>query len=114
MFLVGLDDDVAQLVLGRCVGDGPQQGEAAALAVHRVLPSREGDVAAAAFALPDGEPDKPETVEWSTGKQKLRVGQLASRSALVVRKELDRHTFAASTGTWPVALPTASGAPPRR
>ena len=53
---VRLQDQIADPVLRRGVADRPQQREAAALAVDRVLTRRERDVAAVAgLALPDRE-----------------------------------------------------------
>jgi len=42
---IGGEDQVAHGVLCVRVGDGPEQGEAASLTVHRVLAGRERDVA---------------------------------------------------------------------
>src|SRR5690606_31368058 len=61
--VVGRDDRIAQGVLRGGVVDRAQQREAAALAVDRVLPRREGYVAAAGLALPDREADQLETAE---------------------------------------------------
>ena len=75
---VRLEDAVAHRVLGGRVDDGTQQREAAALAVHAVLPRRERDVpAAAAAALPDREADQLESGERAVGEVEFRVGELA-------------------------------------
>ena len=56
---VRLEDPVAHGVLRRRVDDRPQEREAPALAVHRVLARRERDVpAVAAATLPDAEADQ--------------------------------------------------------
>jgi hypothetical protein len=73
---VGVEDEIADAILGRGVGDRTQEGKAAALAVDGVLTRRERDVAPAATALPDREPDQPESVERSAGEVQFRLGEL--------------------------------------
>ena len=53
------EDQITDAVLCGGVEDRPEQGEAAALAIDRVLPCRERDVATSAgAAFPDGEADQ--------------------------------------------------------
>ena len=90
-FDIGFEEEIADAILGRGVGDRTQEGKAAALAVDGVLTRRERDVApAAATALPDREPDQPESVERSAGEVQFRVGELSRRVAFVVRKDETR------------------------
>ena len=82
-FDVGTENEIADAILGRGVGDRPQEGKAAALAVDGVLTRRERDVApAAATALPNREPDQPESVERSAGEVQFRFSELSRRIAL--------------------------------
>lgn len=89
---VGVEDQIAQPVLGRGVDDGPQQREAAPLAVHRVLARRERHRPAAAAPLPDREADELQAVERAAREVQLRIRQLARRVAPVVRDEQDART----------------------
>jgi hypothetical protein len=58
-------------------GDGPEEGEAAALAVDRVLPRRECEVAArAGAALPDREPDEFQAGEDAIAEMDLCLSEL--------------------------------------
>src|SRR5688500_5124931 len=83
---VAVEDEIADAILGRGVGDRTQEGKTPALAVDGVLTRRERDVApAAATALPNREPDQPESVERSAVEVQFRVGELSRRVALVVR-----------------------------
>ena len=76
------------MILRLDVGLGPQQREAAALAVHRVLPGREGDVAAGAVAaFPDGEAEQLEAGERTVVEVEFGIRQLAGGAALVVRDD---------------------------
>jgi len=62
------------------VDNRPQQGEAAPLAVDRVLPGRERDVpAGAASTFPDAEADElqPSERSRSLGEMEFSIGQLA-------------------------------------
>jgi hypothetical protein len=74
--------------------DRPQEREAPALAVHRVLARRERDVASASAAtLPDGEPDQLQTVEHAPVEMQFRVGHLARRIRTRGRHNLHCHLF---------------------
>src|SRR5262249_382834 len=78
--------------LGGYVRNRTEQREAAALAVHGVLPRGEGHVATVAAAtLPDAEADQLEADERTIAKVQLGIGELSRRVALVVRRDLDRE-----------------------
>lgn len=80
-FHIGIEDEIADPLLGRGVGDRTQEGKAPALAVDGVLTRGERDVATAtAAALPDREPDQPESVERSADEVQFRVGELSGRA----------------------------------
>ena len=65
-------------------GNGPEESEATALAVHGVLPGGERDVATGAgAALPDREANQLEASEDAVDEVDLRVGQLSRRVAFV-------------------------------
>ena len=64
-FDIGIEDEVADAILGRGVRDRTQESKAA--------------------ALPDLEPDQPESVERSAGEVQFRLGELSGRVAFVVR-----------------------------
>src|SRR5262249_47389941 len=96
---VGLQDQVANLVLRGGIDDRPQQGEASALSVHRILTGRERDVAAvAAAAFPDREANQLQSLERPFAKVQLGVGQLSRWTALVVQRDLDEHGVAPPGG----------------
>ena len=86
---VCLEDEVADAVLGRGVGDRTQQGKAAPLSVDGVLTGREGDVpTGTSAAFPDAEANQLEPLERAAGEVQLGVGELSGRVALVVRCDL--------------------------
>ena len=65
-------------VLGRGVGNRPQQGEASAFAVDRILARWKCDVPAATrAALPDAEADQLQPVQDAFSEMELRVGEFA-------------------------------------
>ena len=87
MVPVRLEDDSLEPVLCIPLCDPPKQREAASLAVHGELAGREADVLAfAVAALPDGEADELQPVEFPAGEVDLRVGELA-RGGVTVRLE---------------------------
>jgi hypothetical protein len=92
VLLIRFENEVANTVLCRRVGQRPEQREAAALSVHAVRARRKRDVAAvAAAAFPDRKPHQLQALERSIGEVKLRVGKFAGRIPLVVCGDLDRH-----------------------
>ncbi len=94
MLVVGVEDQVAQPVLGAPVEERPEEREAPPLAVHRVLAGRERDVAAVAVApLPHREPNELQAVERALVEVQFGVGQLAGRVAPVVAADLDEHVL---------------------
>jgi hypothetical protein len=89
---VRLENEIADAVLRRRIGNRPQQREAAPLAVHRVLPRRERDVSSvAALALPHTEANQLQALERSAGEMQLRIRQLSRRVSLLIRHDLDSH-----------------------
>ena len=92
VLVVGVEDEVAQLVLRSALGQRSQQREAPPLAVDRILPRGERDVAPAAVAtFPDRESDQLQAVERTLGEVQLGVGELPWRVSLVVPADLDQH-----------------------
>src|SRR5262245_19958134 len=100
-FAVGvrLEDAVADTLLRRDVRDWPQQREASALAVDRVLAGGKRHVpAGSTAALPDREPDQLGTGQRAVAEVQLRIGQLSGRVALVVDDDLDGHARGGRVG----------------
>ena len=59
VFGIGLEHEVTNALLRRRVGDRTQQGEAATVPIHDVLPCRKRDIAATgSTTLPDPEADQ--------------------------------------------------------
>src|SRR5260370_29413106 len=91
VFLKRLENQVAQFVLRRSLDDGPEQREAAPLAVDAVLSCRKCDIAAGpAAAFPDAETNQFETLERAFAEMDFGVGELAGRVPCVVCRHLDR------------------------
>jgi hypothetical protein len=63
------------------VGDRSQQGEAATLAVDRVLARREGDIASTSAPLPDGEADQLQAFELSVAEVQFGIREPTSAPA---------------------------------
>jgi hypothetical protein len=76
-----------------------QQRETPALAVHRVGPRGEGDVAPVpGAAFPDSEADELHALQFATIEVQLGVGQLSGGASLVVRRDLDHHDATLQSG----------------
>jgi hypothetical protein len=86
---VGGQDQVADGLLTGGISNGPEERKAASLAVHRVLPGGERDVATgASAALPDREANELEAGEDTVDELDLSVSELSRRVSLVVRNDL--------------------------
>jgi hypothetical protein len=77
---VRFEDQVSKAIVPDGRDDRSKEGEAASLAVHRVLPSREGDVPAAIPALPHDETHEPQSVKLAGREVQFGVRQWARRS----------------------------------
>src|SRR5262249_16920659 len=76
---------LADAVLRRDIGDGPQQREAGALTVDGILARRERDAAAGATTSPDAEADQLQAVELAADEMQLGFGEFVGRVAFLVR-----------------------------
>ena len=89
---VGCEDRVADGVLGAGVRDRPQEREAPALAVRRVLARRERSrCGRSAAPLPDREADQLQAGEDAITEVQFDIGEFSGRVACVVRRDLDRQ-----------------------
>ena len=89
---IRLQDQIAQPVLRRRIGNRPKQRETPPFAVDRILPRRKRDVPAVAVApLPYREADQLQTLEVAVFEVNFGFGELARRSALVVRCDFHSH-----------------------
>jgi hypothetical protein len=102
----GLDHEMADPLLRRVVRDRPQQREAPALAVDRVLPRGERHVPpGAAAALPDRGPDQLEAGQRTVAGVQLRIAEFAGRIALSLTTSLT-VMFAVACGCSPLGNPS--------
>src|SRR5471030_299664 len=75
VFLKRFENQLAELALCRRIDDGPEQGEAAPLAVDAVLPGRERDVATVAAApVPDRKANQLQPLERPLGEVHFTEG----------------------------------------
>src|SRR5205085_519828 len=83
VLLIGLQDEIAHTILRSGIGDGPEQRETAAFAVHRVLPRRKRNVSAVPVApFPDRESDQLQSLKIAVFEMELCFGELSWRGAL--------------------------------
>src|SRR5688572_5539337 len=110
MLAVRLQDEIAQSVLRRRIGNRAQQREASPLAVDRVLPGRKRDVPAVPVAsLPDREPDQLQSLEVPVLEMHFCFCEFARRCALVVRCDFDSHDALLCTASKAKAIPGRAG-----
>ena len=99
VFQVRLQDQFTNPLLRRGIFDRPKQGEAAPLAVDRVLAGGESDVAAGAgLALPDAEANQLQPLQRALREIQLRFGELAGRVPFFIRQNLDSHDVSRDAG----------------
>ena len=86
---VRLQHELPDAVLAGGVFERPEQCEAAAFSVDRILTRGEGDVTAGStLSFPDAEPNQLQSRQRSVDEVELGVGQLPRRVSLLVAQNL--------------------------